>query len=170
MSRLRLSAALIVFGLTIEARGACGQEIAPLPTLPRTESIRRLVLLSPSPNSRAPVLSQEEEWRNAAFKKSVSDFQRQGIWPVRVQTANGSVYSGEIIAAAGDTFDLMDHQANHTVTLAYSAIQEIRIPKLYPKARIPFAQKNGLQRTGDVVGTILMVPVRILELLLIPQC
>jgi len=170
MSRSRSSVALMIFGFTILARVASGQEIAPLSTLTSSESLQRIALLSPWANLQAPVSAQEAQWRGAAFKKSVSAFQRQGIWPVRVQTANGTFYWGEITASAGDTFDLLDRQANHTVTLAYSSVQEIGIPKFYPKTRIPYAQKNTLQRTGEVIGTILMVPVRILELFLVPQC
>ena len=142
MSQSHVPLALLILGLTFMARAVSSQEIVPLPARPSIESLQKIALLSLPANPQAPALSLEEQSRWVAFRQSVSAFQRQGLWPIRVPTTSGPAYTGEITATAAETFDLLNRQTN----------------------------QNTLQRTGDVIGTILMVPVRILELFLVPQC
>jgi hypothetical protein len=64
----------------------------------------------------------------------------------------------------------MNQQSKETVTLAYSEVRGIGIAKAYPRARPQSPAEKTLQRTGDIIETIVLVPVRILELFLVPQC
>ena len=90
--------------------------------------------------------------------------------PVNVQLEQGPRYWGEIARTGEDSFDLTNRQTKETVTLAYSEVRGIGIAKAYPRTRPQSPAEKTLQRTGDLVGTILPVPVRILELFLVPQC
>jgi len=90
--------------------------------------------------------------------------------PVNVQLEQGPRYWGEIARTGEDSFDLTNRQTKETVTLAYSEVRGIGIAKAYPRTRPQSPAEKTLQRTGDIVGTILLVPVRILELFLVPQC
>jgi hypothetical protein len=161
---------LLIFGLTFVAGSAWGQELAPLPAGPSVESLQRIAALSSAANPQAAELSQEARWRRAAAKESVPIFQRQALWPVHVETADGPVYWGEITKIGDETFELMNRKTNQSVTLTYALVRGIGIAKAYPRTKPPSATEKSLQRTGEVVSIILLLPVRILELFLVPQC
>ena len=82
----------------------------------------------------------------------------------------GPRHWGEITRTGEDSFDLTNRQSKETVTIAYSEVRGIGIAKAYPRTRPQSTPEKTLQRTGDIIETILLVPLRILELFLVPQC
>jgi hypothetical protein len=146
------------------------QELAPLPTVPSAESLQRMAVLTSVPGAQSPELSREAQWRRNSARQSILVFQRQGLWPLRVQQADGSTYWGEITKISGENFNLLNRKTNQTVSLAYSSVQTIGIAKAYPRTKPLSAGEKTLLRTGEVVEIILMLPLRILEQILVPQC
>jgi hypothetical protein len=170
MTRSLYCLALIILGFAVITGVANGEEIAPLPELPSTASVQRIAWLSLSANSQTPVLGQEAEWRRVAAKRTVSVFKRQGRWPLRVQTSDGHDYWGDITGTASETFDLLNRQTNQTVTLTYISIREMGIAKSYPRTIRTRPEEKTFQTIGVVIGIVLLLPARLLEQLLVPQC
>ena len=141
---------------------AAAQELPTLPLAPSAESLQRASLLLPISTPQLAELS----WA----KRSVPIFRRQAIWPLRVQTENGTVYWGEVTKIDEDTFDLLNRRTKQKATLAYSSVRSIGIAKTYPRTKPPTSAEKTLHFTGAVIEIILLLPVRILELFLIPQC
>jgi hypothetical protein len=154
--------------------GARGQsrteELGPFPTALSLERFQQIVALSPGSNPQNVRLRQEAQWRWASAKSTVPILLRQAIWPVYVQLEPGSRYWGEITRTGKDSFDLTNRQSKETVTLAYSEVRGIGIAKAYPRTRPQGTAEKTLRRTGDIIGIIVLVPVRILEMFLVPQC
>ena len=146
------------------------EELGPFPTALSFERLQQIALLSPGSHLRNARLLQEAQWRRATAKGVVPTLLRQAIWPVCVQLEEGPRYWGEITRTGEDSFDLTNRQSKETVTLAYSEVRGIGIAKAYPRARPQTPAEKTLQRTGDIIEIILLVPVCILELLLVPQC
>jgi len=153
---------------------ACGQsqteELDPFPAALSLERLQQIAPLSPGSNLQNARLRQEAQRRRASAKSTVPILLRQAIWPVYVQLEEGPRYRGEIIRAGEDSFDLTNRQGKETVTRAYSEVRGIGIAKAYPRTRPQSTVEKTLQRTGDIIGTIVLVPVRILELFLVPPC
>jgi hypothetical protein len=153
---------------------ACGQssvdELGPLAVALSLARFEHLALLSPGSYLRNSQLSQEARWRRAAAQSTVPILLRQAIWPVYAETEDGVRYWGEITRSDDDSFDLLNRKTNQKVTLAYASVRGIGIAKGSPRSKPPSATEKTLQRTGDIIGTILLIPMRILELFLIPQC
>ena len=146
------------------------EELGPFPTALSLERLQETLLLSPGSNLRDAQLLQEAQWRRAAARSTVPIMLRQAIWPVYVQLEYGPRYWGEITRTGENSFDLTIRQTKETVRLAYSEVRGIGIAKAYPRTRPQSTSEKALQRTGDIIGTILLVPVRIMELFLVPQC
>ena len=141
-----------------------------MPTALSLERLEQIVLLSPGCDLRNAQLLEEAQWRRAAAKGVVPILLRQAIWPVYVQLEEGPRYWGEITRTGENSFDLTNRQTKETVTVVYSEVRGIGIAKAYPRTRPQSTAEKALQRTGDIIETIVLVPVRILELFLVPQC
>ena len=161
---------VMLIAFFVLAAVAEAQELAPLPTIPSAESLQRMAVLTPAPGAQSPELSREAQSRRNSVRQSILVFHRQGLWPLRVQQADGSTYWGEITKISGENFDLLNRKTNQTVSLAYSSVQTIGIAKAYPRTKPLRAGEKTLLRTGEVVEIILMLPQRILEQVLVPQC
>jgi hypothetical protein len=165
---------VMLIAFFVLAAVAEAQELAPLPTIPSAESLQRMAVLTPAPGAQSPEPSREAQRRSNSVRQSVRQsilvFHRQGLWPLRVQQADGSTYWGEITKISGENFDLLNRKTNQTVSLAYSSVQTIGIAKAYPRTKPLRAGEKTLLRTGEVVEIILMLPQRILEQVLVPQC
>jgi hypothetical protein len=146
------------------------EELGPFPTALSLERLQQIVLLSPGCNLLNAQHLQEAQWRRASAKSAVPILLRQAIWPVYVQLEEGPRYWGEITRTGENSFDLTNRQTKETVRLVYSEVRGIGIAKAYPRIRPQSTAEKALQRTGDIIGTIVLVPVRILELFLVPQC
>ena len=146
------------------------EELGPFPTALSLERLQQIALLSPGSNLGNARLLQEAQWRRVAAKSVVPMLLRQAIWPVYVQLEEGPRHWGEITRTGEDSFDLTNRQSKETVTMAYSEVRGIGIAKAYPRTRPQSTAEKTLQRTGDIIETILLVPLRILELFLVPQC
>ena len=152
----------LFFSLTYSAKA---QDFQPLPTIPSPQSLARMALLS----SAESIPSQESQMAKGV-KESVLIFKRQGQWPLRILAFDGDIYTGEIGKIRAKDFELINSKTKQTVTLDYSSIQEIGIPAMYPRPKLAWANQTAPQRAGEVIGIILMLPFRILEQLLVPQC
>jgi hypothetical protein len=146
------------------------QELAPLPVALSAERYRSIASLSPFADPTAASLSQEASRRARDTRESMAVFQRQGLWPIRVETEDGAQYWGEITKIGASTFELLNWKTNQKAKLDYATVRTVEIVKAYPRIKPPSAREKTLQRTGEVVSIILLLPVRILEELFIPRC
>ena len=171
--RVRVHSAVLASALFVSsvARGPSRpEELGPLPTALSLERLQQIVLLSPGCDLRNAQLLEEAQWRRAAAKDVVPILLRQAIWPVYVQSEEGPRYWGEITRTGENSFDLTNRQTKETVTVVYSEVRGIGIAKAYPRTRPQSTAEKALRRTGDIIETIVLVPVRILELFFVPQC
>ncbi len=170
MRKLMKSIVLLIAVYALAAIVAEAQELASLPIDVSADRFRTVASLSPYSKQLATSPSHTLSHTAHAMKDSVAAFRRQGIWPVRVETEDGTQYWGEITTVDANTFELQNRKTDEKAILDYATIRSVGIVNFLPRVKPPWAKMTRPQRTGEVMNIILLLPVRILEELFVPRC